>query len=73
VEVAAKGMKDVTQLMGKVKELDVELVFICSRFLTLRFIANVRIFFPQPPLRIDSFGTEMGLVEKKRFMEQVGK
>ena len=73
MKVVAKSMKDVAQLMGKVKELDVELVPICSRLSTLKFIANVRIFFPQPPLRIDSFGTEMGLVEKKRFMEQVGK
>ena len=59
--------------MGKVKELDAELISVCRRSPTLKFIANVRIFFPQPPLRIDSFGTEMGLIEKKRFMEQVGK
>ena len=73
MEVAAKGMKDVAQLMGKVKELDAELISVCRRLPTLKPIGNVRIFFPQPPLRIDSFGTEMGLVEKKRFVEQVDK
>ena len=69
MEVAAKSMKDVAQLMGEVEELVVELAPVCRRLPTLKFIANVRIFFPQPPLRTDSFGTEMGLVEKKRFME----
>ena len=33
----------------------------------------VKIFFPQPPRRIDSFETEEALDAKKRFLEQVGK
>lgn len=33
----------------------------------------VKIFFPQPPRRIDSFETEGALAAKKRFLRQVGK
>ena len=36
-------------------------------------MGNVKIFFPQPPLRIDSFETKDVLGEKNRFLRLVNK